>query len=443
MTSQRVIRLYNQTVALTELASFPLSSTSLKTALRLDGTEAISFFGPDNSPLYWLVEATYDSHTQTVSVIVLDYETKPVYQSAFRKDALTKPVQEIRFALLDEKKMRLHQTCIRFDRPALLPHLLLDPATERSASLPSSPPSPPFSVAELNRLGRVWDGPGLSNFPLTWTDRFRSRFDEATFETGMLTGWRDKAPLGRAGLRFEVHNEHLRPEYEYICRFITRKLGRETFDVYLTVTEYADGSCTGVATSPQVARIDAALIDAFHTTRAQRVRQRREGPTNGQQTYTLDEVLALTREPGEPAGLLTPAELQHRLITDARNRQQIEYLAATKQDTDTAVRFTFGHHVGFVFCILGATQRHYCWELLNSHATYVWSFPQAMSTTGALSQLEAQLREVNQSGRTEYRRLGAQPAADTRFAFVEHTLLNKTPGETFARWQQEMENLLR
>jgi hypothetical protein len=429
-----IIRLHNREIALTAVDVYSIDDgvTSLP-------PESISFMGPDNSPLFWLVKVEYEALSETVTLHVVNYETTVEHQLAFRTERLRRPVRHICFRPLDE--LRLRPYTIRFNRELLSPHLILAPAPDQPTTLPASP-APPLTIAQLHRLGRVWNGLDLITYPLTWTDRFRSRFDEATFEAGKLTGWRDKVPLGRPRLRFEIYNEHLRPEYAYICSFITRQLKRETFDVHLTVTEYADGSCAGVATSPQVAQIDATLIDSFRTTRAQQVRQRPEGPINGKQTYTLDEVLTLTREPGEPAGLLTTAELQHRLITDARNRTQIEYLAANKQDTDAAVRFTFGHYVGFIFCILGTAQRHYCWELLNSHATYVWSFPRAMSAADALSRLETQLQRVNQSGRTEYRRLGVQPAAGAQFAFVEHTLLNKSEGETFARWRQEVDNLL-
>ena len=73
-----------------------------------------------------------------------------------------------------------------------------------------------------------------------------------------------------------------------------------------------------------------------------------------------------------------------------RNVKQLVYLSGKKHERTQKIRFTLNPLFGFIFFISGKNKNHICWELLNSHATYIWSFNKELSIE---SQIE--LSELN------------------------------------------------
>jgi hypothetical protein len=89
---------------------------------------------------------------------------------------------------------------------------------------------------------------------------------------------------------------------------------------------------------------------------------------------------------------------------DIRNKKQLEYLSGTKHNPQEKIRFTLKPIFGFLFCIVGEKFNHFCWELLNSHATYLWSFERSISTDNQFKRVENTINTIRVIGRDEYRK---------------------------------------
>lgn len=131
--------------------------------------------------------------------------------------------------------------------------------------------------------------------------------------------------------------------------------------------------------------------------------------------------------------------------TDIRNKSQLQYLAADRHDAREKVRFTLEPDLGFLFYIESGPRFHFCWELLNSNATYLWSFDRGEYTVqAAVARLEAALSAIYTNGRKQYRSryVTKQLDADLLFYAVHHAKEDLGEEASFDRWRNKIIALL-
>ncbi len=87
-----------------------------------------------------------------------------------------------------------------------------------------------------------------------------------------------------------------------------------------------------------------------------------------------------------------------------RNQKQLDYLASVKQSADHVIRFSLKPLFGFIFCVSGQDMNHFCWELLNSNATYIWSTNNVQSSMTA--QFNRLTRRFVKSEKSDARDIG-------------------------------------
>ena len=76
-------------------------------------------------------------------------------------------------------------------------------------------------------------------------------------------------------------------------------------------------------------------------------------------------------------------------------------MSGRKQNNLHRIRFTLKPNFGFLFTIEGKFKYHFCWELLNSHATYLWSIPYAVKNN--IEIVEQNINLINSMGRQNYK----------------------------------------
>ena len=136
--------------------------------------------------------------------------------------------------------------------------------------------------------------------------------------------------------------------------------------------------------------------------------------------------------------------LQHG---EVRNSKQLEHLADVLQAVDQKLRFTLNPVFGFLFYIRGKERDHFCWELLNSNASYLWSFSKCVDETAILEQisaLETEIGHIRDVGREQYRRK-ARTQVDMNgmvFTAIHHNKVQVAPELAFDTWRANLEKCL-
>lgn len=130
---------------------------------------------------------------------------------------------------------------------------------------------------------------------------------------------------------------------------------------------------------------------------------------------------------------------------DVRNAKHLQFLAGSKHSTKQKLRFTLKPLFGFVFFIEGETKNHFCWELLNSHATYLWSFDKIDTDAKfQFKRVEETINIIRDMGRETYKSdfRNNKVDSDLSFCTIEHSNINSALVDGFVEWQHRLKERL-
>lgn len=140
-----------------------------------------------------------------------------------------------------------------------------------------------------------------------------------------------------------------------------------------------------------------------------------------------------------------PQKILHSIfkVKDVRNRKQLEYLAGFKQEDNCQLRFTLKPLFGFLFYMESGKQNHFCWELLNSHATYIWSFDSSLDFNEKLHDIDNIINYIRINGREKYKQL-EKSEGEKKFSFSTLYHKNKLTKfkDGFVEWKNELEKIM-
>ena len=128
-----------------------------------------------------------------------------------------------------------------------------------------------------------------------------------------------------------------------------------------------------------------------------------------------------------------------------RNAKHLQYLSGAKHSERHMLKFTLKPIFGFLFFIEGERQNHFCWELLNSHATYLWSFSKVESEFQfQYARIEKTISLVRQIGRDEYKRefKNGNIDGDLIFSVINHPDVNSSFKDGFVEWKHRLKERL-
>ncbi len=115
-----------------------------------------------------------------------------------------------------------------------------------------------------------------------------------------------------------------------------------------------------------------------------------------------------------------------------RNRKQLEYLAGKLHSKDEPIRFTLNPNFGFLFWVKGEKMHHFIWELLNSHATYMWSIDKdRFGKKKLLEKIDEIINFIRNNGRTQY--LNNSEGDDFIFSRIIHD--GSALKDSFPKWR--------
>jgi len=131
--------------------------------------------------------------------------------------------------------------------------------------------------------------------------------------------------------------------------------------------------------------------------------------------------------------------------SNVRNRKQLEYLAGQKQVAHTKLKFTLHPFFGFLFTLEGERMNHFVWELLNSHATYIWSAGKGEDELALqYRRVEDAINQVRNSGREQYKQAYRISPNDPDLIFnvIVHENVNSPFIDGFVMWRHRLNELI-
>ena len=342
--------------------------------------------------MYWEVELTgYDRTSGTLAVRIVKY-----YAAAGRYQPTRParfPVRTVTFAPLDRGQFCAELT---YYRAGALP-------LSGSAPLPSAatdPANPPVTDSQLGRPA----GPDPEAAPQR---SFPFRFAVPTTELTIGDGYAERFYRVWIGaIRYRIPNPYLRKELHAIRSLFARQLRRKTVDVTAQLTFDAAGEPEiKTAHSAQLGRIDDRQLEVL---RARSLQDLLRPEETDRRLFTPEELLA-NYPSDDPVRVLLPppgAELLEEILQtkDIRNAAQLAQLGS-RQEAGQKLRFVLSPRFGFLFFVRGAGMHHFLLELLDSLATYIWSFLREVGNLADhIERVTGEVQHLNAVGRSGYRR---------------------------------------
>ena len=428
--NDRIILISGGSVFLAPGYSLPLSSTSL---------DPMKMRFKAGKQFYWKTEIrSFDSSSGRVELGVIDYN--PIDINSFSEQRTKIPINYIHFESLNWDLLVPQLVFYEYEN---LLHLLDDGGVDNSRLnvVPENPAIGRLNVSEKFQPKSILE---TDNEKKIIQENFKVYFTEAKFQSGSVKvikyfKWMIDPVV------VTIENSSLIPEFDLIKAYFPKAFGgQKKFEVNARF-EVENGRITDViAHSPQIARIDEELIGVVKRAQVMAYISRTAGGID-KSLFTADEFMSHYGENEEQGNALRQTEADILLASMAdkslRNRKQIEFLAGSQQSPNQKIRFTLKPNFGFVFFIEGSSMNHFCWELLNSHATYLWSFYQTSGTPlQQYKKVEQIIASVRESGRelykSSYRTMPGDP--DMLFSVISHGHAGSALVDSFPGWKHRL-----
>lgn len=389
--------------------------------------------------IFWKVELLhYNSDTKCWKMKVIDYFANDI--GNFEKQKSTKEVERITFEKLDWLKFERHLSSYQEIK---LHNILYNHDADR------------FSKEELTRMISPVEKQAQNNKtifdlikrePLIKTHdvEFFVYFSDAYFIPGYVTFSKNIKGVN-AKIDFKIKNDYILAEFENIKSWFVKKLKTKKIKVNAIITT-TDGKVTEVvATSPQIKMIDAVLIDSIKYQRTISLTKPPKVSKIDKSLYTAEEIFGEMETENIEKNVFNQNEqdifnfvLSHN---NTRNRKQLKYLSESKQSEKSKLRFTLHPNFGFLFFIEGKEKNHFVWELLNSHATYIWSIDKfEKEIESQYKRIEDSINTIRNCGREQYKRAYRENHHDNDLVFhvIDHDNITSDIVDGFVIWQHKL-----
>ncbi len=270
---------------------------------------------------------------------------------------------------------------------------------------------------------------------------FKVKFEDAKFENGSIT-FQAKLKSLKDVTDFRIINETLKSEFENVKPWFIKKIGK-SFNVRCVV-KYINLELVEInAFSKDIDSIDGEMIANIKSHQVSRLEKFTLQKGKAKSVYNYEEVVELLEHKETNLLGLSADEIIQIVISNgrAKNQKQLEYLSREKQPLERKLLFTLKPFFGFLFTVENQKTQIYIWELLNSHATYVWG--KTASDSKFHETVEHEISYIQTNGRSAYKSYYKNlPVHDYKFHLIEHAGMELTEEERFQLWKNKLEALI-
>ena len=449
MEIKKLIRITKNKDFLTPEMSLNLSQTSLR------GTH-LSFRRVQD--IYFEVKILgYDKDTNRISLDIIDYEPKNIEK--FKEQTPKAQVSFIYFKPLIWELIEKHLTS--YTKAVLLKEkVVIDRET----------PILNYKIKESNfkfpkiKVEKSTENPeqDINEFKEPHTE-FKQReplietisevakiyFKDADFNLGFVV-FLYKSKLLNEIYNLKIENHFLLTEFNAIKAYFPKALGGKKQFLINIVFTITDKIVTDiVTTSLEIESINENIIDSIKRERIAKLTSILPRKSVDKSLFTADDIFDSFDENLKDGNVFKQSEediLNFLIETrNVRNAKHLQFLSGSKHSAKQKLRFTLKPLFGFLFFIEGETKNHFCWELLNSHATYLWSFSKIETDIKfQFKRVEETINIIREIGREVYKRdfKNNKIDSDLTFCTIEHSNINSTFKEGFVEWQHRLKERL-
>lgn len=396
--------------------------------------------------IFWLIKILqYKKNENILVVTVVEYEPKNT-QDFFKQKAKTK-VNSFEFVKL---KWEMLEPFLSSYQKINLVNIVEDVFNEQNELLIDSPIIEKEKVEQLSLIA----DDNLQEIKITEekitkkTVYFNYYFKDANFKLGYVKIYKffdfliDKVD-------FKIYNDNIIPEYDFIKNYFPKAFNNNKQFKVKAIIEYKGNYVIKArAYSKEISLINDELISSVKKLRTLELMKVTQTEDVDKSLFTADEVWDTATDEGQDGNIFkqTEEDIINILkdLPNVRNKKQLEYLAGSKHNSKEKIRFTLRPLFGFIFFIEGETMNHYCWELLDSHATYIWSFEKHEKTNVQLKRIEEIINIIRDTGRKKYKSAYIRNEMDTDIFFntINHKHAKSDFKDSFVLWKHKFKELL-
>lgn len=430
MLKQLIIKVTNQYIYLSPSLGIPLTHTNIP-------YQHCRF--RENVDIFWKVELIeYNENNHCWKLIVLDYFVEEI--SNFTRQKSTKPIEKLAFEkfywphlerqLSTYQKIKLVEVLLNHDTDGFF-----QSAISNKKPLPKKKLDQNTSISQNGT-----DSPHADMREY----KFSIAFNDISFKLGYVS-FRKKIKDFPEELDFKITNDFILPEFDHIKSWFARQLKTRKIDVIANI-HLLDGMINLIrASSPHIARINAQMIDSIKYNRTFALTKPTKFTVEDKSLFTADQIFNELASDELEGNVFNQNEqdILSFLMDDpkVRNRRQLEYLSGRKQAEGSKIRFTLHPNFGFLFLITGERNNHFVWELLNSHATYIWTFEKSYNNIELqFKRIEDSINSIRDFGREQYKRAYRQSHHDSDliFSVIEHDDIQSALVDGFVKWKHRL-----
>ncbi len=267
------------------------------------------------------------------------------------------------------------------------------------------------------------------------------KYKDAIFNDGYVTAQK-RVKWHHRTIDITVHNDFLKKEFDSIKYYFGKKInGKDYFTVDCHTSIHETRLIEMNCTSSEITQINPDLIEAIKIERIVK------GTAVAKDNINKHEVSISCKELNESLGddpenvlALIPEEIVQILSNkkNIRNKAQLEYLSKYKHSVFQNLRYTLRPSFGFLFYVEGKLHNHYCWELLDKNATYIWSISTHSNQT--YQRIDKTLSYILSYGRKEYKNQYKNKLIDQDIIFnrINHKDINNGFQHNFEQWKSNL-----
>ena len=427
-----IIKVSNDRIYLNPTLFIPIEQTSIP-------KKHLTFRSHED--IFWKVEMlAYQQEKKCLKVSVKDYSASDI--ARFNQQVPKKSIELMLFDRFDWTKL---EPLLTYYHKSQLAKFLFNSDTspllkdDKEVDWRIKPATNPSTFSQYTPLT-----PTVSRI----TEDFWVHFTDSSFMLGYVTFRKHIKKIGRE-LDFKIPNEHILAEFDNIKFWFAKKLKTKKFKVVASLTLSDNEIIETKVSSQHIDQITSELIDSvkYQRTFALTKDLRIENPDKS--LFTADEIFSRIDTDDKEGNVFNQSEedilnffLENSKI---RNKKQLAYLAGKKQSENHKLCYTLNPNFGFLFLIEGVQYNHFVWELLNSHATYIWSIEKGIQNMEfQFKRIEMIVNTVRTSGRENYKRAYRNNHQDNDLVFrvISHKAITSKLVDDFPDWKSRLNEQL-
>jgi hypothetical protein len=389
-----------------------------------------------NENIYWKVEILdYDLNEKCLKVKVVDY--KPNDQKRFTRQTTKKEIEKLIFIG-------------KYDWAKLCPLLMwyiknkfIDQLYNTDAfDIPSSEKQSQFLNIHTNDKHKT---PVVSKII---NEEFSVNFNDAQFKLGYVSFKKPIKVIGK-NIEFKITNDNILPEFDNIKYWFSKKLKTKKFHVKASLKLSGNNTEDVTATSKEIDMISPEIIESVKYARTIALTKQPSDNTLDKSLFTSNDIFSQIDSDDIEGNVFKQGDqdILGFLIADkaVRNKKQLAYLAGAKQSVNHPIHYTLYPHFGFLFLVEGSYNNHFIWELLNSHATYIWTFNKSEKEVHLqFKRIENIINTIRASGREKYKTAYSQTHQDNDLVFrvLNHKAISSELVDEFPIWKSKLNEQL-